>query len=261
MSATPWWRLTLIGWAAISCHHFDSAAQTPEGESLVLLYSQSLKVKEPSGLAMDPERRTLWTVGDNRDVCQLDLNGSVLARFKDIGADLEGITCSPTDSTLWVVDEADNTVIQLSRSGRRLASRQLSLRRKNNHGLEGICLDGQGRVYVLNEKKPGLFVTLAPDLAIEQQLPLTFARDYSDLTFADQAGDFWVLSDQDQTLFLWSPERGVLRTFVVPFANPEGVAIDTVGRRLYLVSDVEHRLYVFDLPSLDAAPRPALPYR
>lgn len=256
MPKTPWWRLTLIGWAAISCHQFDSGAQTPEdepGEPLALLYSQALEVKEPSGLALDPERRTLWAVGDNGDVYQLDLQGGVLARFKDIGADLEGIAFSPKDSTLWVADEADNRVIQLSRSGKRLASHRLALQSEDNHGLEGICLDIRGKVYVLNEKDPGLFIALAPDLSIERQFSLAFAGDYSDLAFDAQTGNFWVLSDEDQALFLWRPEQGVLRTFPLPFANPEGVAIDTAGRRLYLVSDEEERLYVFSLPGLDAA--------
>lgn len=259
MAKMPWWRLIWLGWAASGCNPFNSAAQTPEGETLTLLYSQSLKVKEPSGLALDPERKTLWAVGDNGDVYQLSLKGEVLTRFRDVGADLEGIAFSPVDSTLWVVDEADNSLIQLSRSGHRLVRHQVALRSENNKGLEGICLDTLGRVFVVNEKKPGLFIALAPDLGIERQLGLTFAGDYSDLAFDAQGNDFWVLSDEDRALFLWHPDRGVLRTFALPFTNPEGVAIDAVARRLYLVSDAEHRLYVFELPSPDAASRPAPP--
>lgn len=255
MTRALWWRLIWLGWAAISCHQLDSVAQTPEGEALTLLYHQPLEVKEPSGLTLDPERKTLWAVGDNSDVYQLDLRGGVLARFRGVGADLEGIAFSPKDSTLWVADEADNSLIQLSRSGQRLARHQLALRSEDNKGLEGICLDGQSRIFVLNEKKPGLFIALAPDLSIERRLTLTFARDYSDLAFEAQGGNFWVLSDQDQALFLWSPEQGVLRTFLLPFSNPEGVAVDPVGQRLYLVSDAEEGLYAFSLPGQEMAPR------
>jgi uncharacterized protein YjiK len=254
MTGFPWRRLIWLGWAAMSCQQGGSAAQVPEGEALDLLYRQPLEVKEPSGLALDPERKTLWAVGNNRDVCELDLRGAVLSRFKDIGEDLEGIAFSPVDSTLWVADEADNSLIQLSRSGQRLARHRLALRSEFNKGLEGICLDARGRIYALNEKNPGLFLALAPDLGIERQLPLAFAGDYSDLACDAQGGNFWVLSDQDQALFLWHPEEGVLRTFPLPFANPEGVAVDAAAQRLYLVSDEEGTLYVFGLPDLGAVP-------
>ena len=259
MARMTWWRLIWLGWAASGCHQLDSAAQTPEGETLALFYNQSLEVREPSGLALDPERKTLWTVGNNSDVYQLDLEGAVLARYRGVGADLEGIAFSPVDSTLWVADESDNSLIQLSRSGQRLASHQVALSSEKNKGLEGICLDPQGKVYVLNEKRPGLLVALGPQLSVERQFALTFAGDYSDLAFDAQGGNFCVLSDEDRALFLWNSDRGVSRTFALPFANPEGVAVDPVGQRLYLVSDEEEELYVFGLPGLRAAPRSTSP--
>ena len=153
----------------------------------------------------------------------------------------------PSDGTLWVVEEERREIVHLNASGRVLGRRQLDLQGKANSGLEGICLDSTGTVYVLNEKDPGLFVALNADLSIANLRQLDFAEDLSGLDCDGGSGCFWILSDQSRMLYLWSPETGVVSAYPLPFDKAEGVAVDASAGQIYIVSESESRLYVYSV--------------
>ena len=153
----------------------------------------------------------------------------------------------PSDGTLWVVEEERREIVHLNASGRVLGRRPRDLQGKANSGLEGICLDSTGTVYVLNEKDPGLFVALNADLLIANLRQLDFAEDLSGLDCDGGSGCFWILSDQSRMLYLWSPETGVVSAYPLPFDKAEGVAVDAAAGRVYIVSESEDRLYVYSI--------------
>lgn len=233
----------------IACGDNDPNGSGGTEGQLSLLASRAVDIGELSGLALDVSGASLWTAGARR-IYRLSLTGQAQELdFK--GDDLEGIAVDPTDGTLWVVEEGRREVVHLSRDGEVLGRRQLDLEGKDNSGLEGICLDSSGTVHVLNEKDPGLFITLAADLSILSQRELDFAEDFSGLDCGGGFGRFWVLSDQSRMLYLWSPEEGVISAYPLPFDKAEGVAVDAAAGIAYIVSESEERLYMYAIERPD----------
>jgi len=237
-------RTALLCLLLFACGGDTPSISGPDGTRLILLSSHSLGIGEPSGLALDASRSSLWAVGnDPQRIYRLSLDGKIQNILDYEGDDIEGIASDPLDGTLWIVEEDRREVVHLSSGGRLLKRHQLDLTGEQNSGLEGICLNPDGATYVLNEKKPGLFISLNADLSIKSQRRLDFAKDYSALGCDTARDAFWVLSDQSQTLFLWSPEEGVLGGYALPFDKAEGVAVD--DDLVYIASESESVLYVY----------------
>lgn len=242
-----WTAIAVVIGLITSC---SKTAEPPPTPSLQLLASYSLSVAEPSGLAINDSGTVLWTVtNDPHKVYELDLTGNVVRTLAYTGHDLEGITYDPADGTLWVAEENRREVVHLDRAGNVLSRHRLGLVGELNSGLEGICIDDQGRMFVLNEKLPGMFIPLNADHTIARQDTLGFARDYSDITFNRRTQSFWILSDLSQRLFLYNSTSGVHGEYFLPFPKGEGVAYDPVANRVYVVSDSERKLYIYAGPS------------
>ena len=213
-----------------------------------LLAAHTLAVSEPSDLTLDTSTHTLWTVTNHpARVCQLDVQGNLLKTLKYEGQDLEGIAYDPATRTLWVAEEREREIVQLSLDGDVLGRHRLPLAGKPNSGPEGICLDDRGRMFVLNEKEPGLFIELDRRLRISARRPLAFAGDYSAISYSRRKGCFWIVSDQSQKLFLWSGPKGVIAEFPLSFPKAEGVAVDEAANLIYIVSEAGNTLYVFQM--------------
>jgi len=215
---------------------------------LTLLSSHELSVSEPSDLALDASGKSLWTVTDRPGkVHQLALDGTLLKTLKFVGDDLEAIAYDASDHSLWVAEENLREVVHLDLEGNELSRHPLGIKGKKNSGIEGLCLDSKGRMFALNEKDPGLFLELDAKHAIAVRRTITFAGDYSAISYDRKKDGFWILSDQAQTLYRCNRTAGVLQGYPLPFPKPEGIAVDEVTKRAYLVSDSQHRLYVFQL--------------
>ncbi len=243
-NATVW----LAAWLAILGCPGSKPVERRKPPPLPLVGAHALAITEPSGLAINDSGTTLWTVTNNPDqVYQLALDGTTVKRLHYEGEDLEGIEYDRSDQTLWVVEENRREIVHLDLNGDVLSKQRLDLIGEKNSGLEGICLDNQGRMFVLNEKNPGLFLELGTDLLISAEHRLGFADDYSGLSSDLQEGCFWIVSDKAQRLFLWSKRNGLLQEYSLPFPKAEGVAVDATAKLMYVVSDSENKLYVYRL--------------
>ena len=243
-------RVTTLGLCCLllTCDRNDPNGTTPSEVQLTLQSRYSLDIDEPSGLALNATGTYLWVVGNNPErIYRISLDGQVQERLDFKGEDLEGIACDPSDATLWVVEEQRREVLHLDVTGAVLSRWQLDLEGAPNNGLEGICLDSSGTVYVLNEKDPSLFIALDGDLSIEKKYELDFAEDVSGLDCNGGQGRFWVLSHQSRMLYLWSPEVGVTGAHPLPVDKAEGVALDPASSLIYIVSESEDRLYVYSI--------------
>lgn len=217
----------------------------PEAATLTLLEAHVLSVAEPSDLAIDETGTILWTVTNHPEkVYQLKTDGTVVKTLSYVGYDLEGIAYDVRDHTLWLAEENRREVVHVDLDGAVLATYPLGLTGAQNSGLEGICVNDSGTVFVLNEKEPGLFIRLKSDVSIETSTGLSFSLDYSGMSYDAPRKCFWITGDQSEKLYLWTPNR-VVAEYVLPFPKPEGVAFDPISNRIYVVSDQTNALYVF----------------
>lgn len=227
-----------------SCKSSTGSSGPNPTNSLVLLSTHALAVSEPSGLTIDDTGTILWTCG-NKNVVKLGLDGTVLETLSYDGQDLESVEYDPSDQTLWVAEERRREVVHLDLQGNVLSTIAVDISGDENSGLEGFCLDVAGDKFALNEKKPALFLELRSQLAIT---PIDFAADVSGIAHDPRKGCFWILSDQDQTLYSWRKADGVLAEYRLGVDKPEGVAYDPQSNLLYIVSDSQNTLYVYQAP-------------
>ena len=238
----------LICYFLFACDGPKAMGQKEHATQLTLLSSRQVDINEPSGLTIDAAGKVLWMVGNNPErIYKLTVDGQVVDTLVYAGHDLEGIAYDASDSTLWVVEEERREVIHLDLDGIVVKRKKIGLDGSSNNGLEGICLDAEGKLYVLNEKDPGLFIGLGADLSVQGQYPLDFAKDYSGLAYDRLQDRFWVLSHQDSTLYLWRDGQGVVGSYDIPFAKVEGITVDNASKRVYIVSETERTLYIYAL--------------
>ena len=210
--------------------------------------TRTLDLNQPSGLAFDASRQVLWAVGNQPErVYKLSLSGEVLDSIAYVGNDVEGVVFDPSDSSLWIAEEREREVVHIRLDGTLLGRTALDVEGKSNSGLEGIALGADGNLFVLNEKDPGLLIALASDLSIRKEYELQFAQDYSGLSYDADRDGFWISSHQDRCLHLWNERDGLVKSFEIPIKKIEGVAVDSAGSRLYVVSESEGTLTVFAL--------------
>lgn len=240
--------LTILLVAAQGCDKQD--VTTPFAE-LRQLGSYDLAVAEPSGLSLAEGGAGLYTVSDTTNqVFLLDLNGVLLATLDYTGEDLEGVVFDAADNTLLVVEERAREIVKLSIAGQELSRQPLAVPgTAPNSGLEGIAIrDADHTIFVVNEKEPARLFRLNADYTIASEYVLDAGIDYSGICHDVITGLLWVVSDQADVLFTWDPQSGVRDIFHLPLNKPEGVAVGADGR-IYVVSDADDRLYVFEVPS------------
>ena len=244
-------------------------------------------LNEPSGLTLNTDGTALFTVSDDtKAIFKLDLRGRLrISESFFIGVDdLEGITISTDGRRLLAVHEQTNSIITVDIASRKEISRQPLAAMENfglvadhfpdppdNKGLEGITVNTRNNhVFVVKEGRPGVLIEISPDLqAIIAARVLTTRNgfehprvgpdklDFSGLSHDSTHDTLWISSDQGQCLFHydWSADQVLQRLDLnlesdrksSRIRKAEGVAFDPVKRRLYVVSDRDARLYVFQV--------------
>ena len=242
---------------------------------------------EPSGLALARNGDALWTISDDKKrIFMLDLEGELLSdqSFKIDDEGLEGITVDPVTGDLLVIKEEAYEILKIDMTSKEMVSRHPlsdmadfeSIRQHlsgdvDNDGLEGITFNQDtGSFFLLKEREPGLIIEISNDLGAILGVRVLDAVngfadddveaakiDVSGLQYDPTRSSFWIVSDRAKRLFLYDLERDqVVQSATLGYENDgefreiekaEGVAIDAQNHRLYVVSDAEARLYVFDL--------------
>lgn len=126
-------------------------------------------LEEPSGICWHAERRKLYAVGDEGDLCEMDARGGNLRKVRLGELDLEGITVGP-EGKLYVAVEAPPEILvvdpekleierRLRLDDRLDGERVLWL--KPDAGLEGICYAPElGAFFAVNQLEPARLVEL-----------------------------------------------------------------------------------------------------
>jgi uncharacterized protein YjiK len=208
-----------------------------------------IKVPEPSGLALSFDGNYFWSVGDSDSkVYKLDLSGNIVKSFTVNGEDLEGVTV--IDSTnLAIVFERTREVVVVDTLGKEIKRKKFDLKGRLNEGLEGICIDViKGDFYFLNEKHPGLLIRTDNNFNEIFRKEIKLAKDYSDIIFSKDDNTLWILSDESKAIIQTDLNGKKIKEYKINVDQPEGLVIDYINKKIFIVSDKKEELYEFKLP-------------
>lgn len=206
--------------------------------------------------------------------------------FKIDAKDLEGLALRHEDNVLLAVQEGSNEILEISLEDEDVV-RQAAVASMGgfdeieawfeddddhaNKGLEGITWNPDTEtIFVLKEGEPGLLIEVSRDLeTIESHRLLDkeagFADDdvsskkidFSGLCYDATRGGFWIVSDRARRAYFFdAKKKRVQQSFTLGYEKggeyreiekAEGIALSPDGSQLYIVSDAEARLYIYQV--------------
>jgi uncharacterized protein YjiK len=217
---------------------------------------------EPSGIVYHTGRKTLFVVGDEGDICEINTNGK-LVQQRDLAEggrrDLEGVTLNPATGLLYVAVEGDDRILEVDpetlvilrefQIPRRFKGR--TILKPGGQGIEGITflpdarhpeggtflVTNQGFKSSAPEDASALLRVELPlktkpkgdaDAKILRYVPMT-VFDLSGLHYDAKKNRLLVISDGGNAIMQITPKGKVLKTERLPGLNQEGIAVDEAG--------------------------------
>ena len=217
------------------------------------------QIAEPSGITYHPTRRSLFLADDSGSVHEVSLEGRLIQSKGLNERDIEGITVDPSTGLLYAAVEGDEVILELEpehlaiqrefRIGRDFKGEQLL--RKGGMGIEAIAFvpdasHPEGGTFWVGNQSFSLKAKDEPSVVCEVVVPLrsTTAKqadgviihaykmnfiDISGLAY-DAQGDFLVLiSDTTNLLVELKREGTILRQYLLPGDEQEGIVLDGLG--------------------------------
>jgi uncharacterized protein YjiK len=244
-----WKRMLLIPFLFISFSCSKKNHEAPKTVEIILLATYPLDISDPSGLSFAPIPGHLYTVSDNSGhIYLITKQGQIVESYDINGDDLEGIVYVEKLEALFVVEERLRRVLKTDLDGILLDTFELD----NipvyglNNGPEGISFNpATDHFYIVNEKEPGRLYVYNMDFQPVADFRLRFATDYSSVFYEPWEDHLWILSDERQTLTrcdLTGQPQISMKTNV---PKGEGVVVDRVSKRIYIVCDQTRSLYIY----------------
>jgi uncharacterized protein YjiK len=204
-------------------------------------------LSEPSGIVYNLINNSLYVVSDTTSIIfEIDLNGNLLRQFNVIANDLEGITLSVNSDTIYVVEESDNLVTSFLTNGNKITSFTKNVSTNSSNGLEGITIDNNYHLYVINEKSPRYLITLEGNVEVNR-IEITLIDDLSDICYDSSLDCLWIISDESKKIVKMS-KNGVFQSeWSIPFDKGEGITF--INNKMYIVRDSDSKMYVFNKPN------------
>ncbi len=210
-------------------------------------YSIAPHVAEPSGIVYHHKNNSFLVVSDSHpEIFEIDFQGHLLRSITTGSTDLEGISLSSGNDTIYIVEERVKTVVAYRADGTKISSFIADIASLSNNGLEGITVGTNGNLYVLNEKLPGLLLEFTPGGTEVKRAPLTFATDYSGIFYDKSENCLWIISDESRSVTKTDLNGDLISQWSVPFQKGEGISI--VRDTMYIVNDADATMYVFLKP-------------
>lgn len=207
---------------------------------------QSLKVPEPSDMALSSDKQSIFVVSDDDSkIYEIDLSGKILRSSKTLGIDLEAVCVF--NGFIYAVDETARRVLCVQENSLSLEKTfHVPYSGGRNKGFESIGFNSEKGCFVLiTEKDPIKIIELNKEFVVMNEIQWKHARDISSITFFNNAA--YLLSDEDMTIFRCNPMTyDVMDQCKINVHNPEGLLFLT--NEIFVLSDDLERLYRFDLP-------------
>lgn len=217
-------------------------------DNLIKLGQYNLAMPEPSGLALSSDGHHLWIVSDQKgQIYQTDLNGRIINQVDIKSSDLEGVAISADGQSLFVLDESKNRITGYDLQGKEIFEIELETKVSNKSGPEGLDIDwSNGHFIVVNEKDPRLLMELDEKGELIRQQEIKPLNDLSAVTINPENKELWILSDEDQKLIRFNAASKMMDVYLIDINQMEGLAIDFKSKRIYIVSDAEEELHIFE---------------
>jgi len=236
----------LIGFILIlSCDKSDD-------NLIKVLYPEAtynIDILETSDLCFGTNTDILYTVSDNTaKVYKITTTGRKLAALQYTGNDLEGVCCVD-NQYIYVAEERLRKIIKLDLQGNMISEKQISIEQnEENEGLEGIAYATFNQhFYIINEMNPDLLIETDKNLNILNTYDLDFANDYSGICVDNINQELWIVSDLSATVSRCNLQGEMIENYRIPVTNAEGIAYNPTDSILYVVSDMQAKLYKFNL--------------
>jgi uncharacterized protein YjiK len=209
-------------------------------------------LREASGIAWHPARRTFFVVGDRGSLLEVAPTGAVVATHS-LKGNLEDVTVHGPSGRLVLVSEKKGELVvwdpaTASETARfpldvaGIVGRQPADR---NQGFEGIVFraeagrPGGGIFHLVHQSKPARLVTLgfdpmgaprmlgAPDVLARHALKPH--QDLTAVTWSDEIGRLLVIAEKEDRLLLVSLDGTIDADLALPGGQQEGLALDPDG--------------------------------
>lgn len=216
-------------------------------------------VKEPSGVAFSPARGTLFVVGDEGSLVEIDPAGKLVARLP-MGGNLEDVALHIPSGRLVLLSEKKGELIVFDpasgqKTGKFKIDAEALLGEKGvdrNQGFEGLAFrpeagrPGGGVFYLVHQRSPALMVALAFDptgpagsLGAEAVIRRSKVGDREDLTavtYEATLDRLFVIADSKDRIAMIGVSGEEESEIVLPGVQQEGLTFDSTGN-LWIADD------------------------
>jgi uncharacterized protein YjiK len=240
--------IVVLSVVLFGCSRPESGVQAnlPTATPLNKIAEYTTIVPEPSGLAYNWKNNTLMTVSDqNSTVYEMDFTGRIIKSMVIPSSDMEGIALSANCDTMYIAEETKELITTYLINGTKLSSFGANVATVVKHGPEGVTIDRNNHVFVLNEKLPMMILEYVEGREVWRK-EINYTTDCSDIFYEASTDCFWIISDESQLVIKISRSGELLGEWSVPFTKGEGLTI--VQNKIYIVNDMDGKLYVFDKP-------------
>lgn len=220
----------------------------PIDSSFQLIAEVNVEVEEPSGLSFDKDKNYFWTVSDrSRKIYKIDRNGMIKKTLDCTGNDPEGVSFDPLSETVWIVEEFLSEAVQLDTNGSEL-NRIFISGGGGSNGLEGISINpANNHLFIVKEQEPAILIELDSTYNLIKYKKLGFADDFSGIYYDAVFEQLWIVSDLSKSVYLCDLDGNVLREFYTDIKKAEGIVVDRLENKIYLISDSSEKLYIYNL--------------
>lgn len=224
-----------------------------------------INFNEPSGIVFHPSRKTLFVVGDEGHICEIQTDGTLVKQKLIRHADFEGITVDPSTGLLYIAIEGEEKIIEVNPDNFNVL-REFSINRyfegklvlkAGGQGIEAITFvpdqnhpEG-GTFYVANQGFD-LNSTDDPSAIFEVGIPLKTnpsgatgnivryfcigAVDLSGLYYDNAGKHLITISDTANLIYKITLQGDVTKAYQLPGDNQEGITFDD-SEYMYVAQD------------------------
>ena len=221
---------------------------------------------EPSGIVFHEPRGTLFVVGDEGDICEIQTDGTAVKQAHIRDADFEGVTYDPATELLYVAVEGEEKILEVHPDELRVL-REFQIERTfegrmllkpGGQGVEAITFvpdpsHAQGGTFYLTNQSFDAAAEEDPSVVFEVEVPLRedsggeagarvvrcFSLGISDLAglhYDRHSDHLYVVSDANNMLLEITRGGGIVDFWAFPGDNQEGIAVDGEGF-VYIAQD------------------------